>query len=113
MVQSLGKSAIQVIADYLRLLWKHAVDDIVRDRGSSAFRGSLLKVWITVPAIWTETARNRMREAARMAGILDYRTAGKTTLDLVAEPEAAAIAVLNDMQKRPDIEVRIIAIDVP
>lgn len=106
MVKELGKSAIQVVADYLRLLWRHVVEDIIRDRGSSAFKGLPLKVWITVPAIWDDNARKRMRQAARMAGILEHRTAGETTVELVAEPEAAAMAVLDDFQKRPDIQVR-------
>jgi molecular chaperone DnaK (HSP70) len=105
LVHNLGKTHIDIIADYLRLLWKHATDDIIRDRGSIAFKGSPLKVWITVPAIWEEDAREGMRQAVKKAGILEDRTAGKTTVDLVAEPEAAAMAVLDDFKGRPDVKV--------
>ena len=108
LVRETGKPAVRVIADYLRLLWTHVTNDIIRDRGEPAFKGSCLKVWITIPAIWREDACNRMREAAQQAGILDYRPVGQTTLDLVAEPEAAAMAVLDDFQGRPDVEVWVI-----
>lgn len=99
------KQPVDVVADYLRLLWAHAIDDITRDRGESAVRGSVFKVWVTVPAIWKEDACRRMRQAAEQAGILKPRTAGPTTLDLVAEPEAAALAVLDDFKGRPDVQV--------
>ncbi|KAI8299691.1 Hsp70 family chaperone [Colletotrichum sp. SAR11_240] len=53
-----------------------------------------LRVAITVPAIWPEYARSLMREAAEIAGITNERDIGETTLILVAEPEAAALATL-------------------
>ena len=99
------KTAVAVIADYLRLLWNHAIEDITRSRGESAVKGSTFQVWITVPAIWQEDACGRMREAAERAGITKRRTAGPTTLELVAEPEAAALAVLDDFKGRPDVQV--------
>jgi hypothetical protein len=37
-----------------------------------------------------------MREAARVAGILDDRDGGTTELDFVPEPQAAALAVIED-----------------
>lgn len=105
LLRQLKKTPVDVIADFLRLLWKHATDDIIRDRGSVAFKGSRLRVWITVPAIWQADACKRMRQAVEKAGILEYRSAGETTVDLVAEPEAAAMAVLDDFKGRPDVKV--------
>lgn len=105
LVHKHGKKAVDVVADYLQLLWTHAIEDITRDRGEAAVKGSAFKVWITVPAIWKEDACDQMRQAAGNAGILKPRTAGATTLDLVAEPEAAALAVLDDYKGRPDVQV--------
>jgi molecular chaperone DnaK (HSP70) len=69
------------------------------------FNLSTLEVVITLPAIWPHYAQARMRKAARDAGILDDHVAGPTTLRFISEPEAAAIATLQDMTDRPDIKV--------
>ncbi|KAF3767179.1 hypothetical protein M406DRAFT_39951 [Cryphonectria parasitica EP155] len=61
-------------------------------------------VVITVPAMWSLEAQMKMRTAAKMAGILSRRLAGETTLTLVAEPEAAALATLADMGGEKSIE---------
>ena len=50
-------------------------------------------------------AQARMREAVTLAGILDERDAGETVLNFINEPEAAALATLEDMASRPDIKV--------
>lgn len=105
LVKSHRKNPVDVVADYLRLLWNHTLEQLCRDRGESAIKGSKFKVWITVPAIWDERARERMLVAAKKAGILSRRAAGPTQLNLVAEPEAAALAVLNDFKGRPDVKV--------
>lgn len=39
-----------------------------------------------------------MKEAAEKAGILDYRSAGETTLTFAPEPEAAGFAALLDRE---------------
>lgn len=48
-----------------------------------------------------------MREAAKRAGITKYRDIGETTLILVQEPEAAALASLFQRNSYPGIQVRI------
>ncbi|KAJ4401979.1 hypothetical protein N0V85_005403 [Neurospora sp. IMI 360204] len=46
-----------------------------------------------------------MREAAKTAGILGKRIAGETQLTFVSEPEAAALATLEEMEDRFDVKV--------
>nr|POE77908.1 hypothetical protein CFP56_09551 [Quercus suber] len=99
-----SKTPVDLVADYLRLLWKHTLDSIKRERGDVAVDGSPFRVWLTVPAIWDAISCSRMREAAEKAGILSFRSAGPTVLDLVAEPEAAALAVLDDFRKAPNVQ---------
>lgn len=90
-----GLQPIDAVTDYLSMLWKHAMASIKRARGS-AVDGTPFKVVITVPAIWKPYAKEKMKKAAKNAGILDYRIAGETTLNFVDEPEAAALSSLKE-----------------
>lgn len=90
----MGKTATEVIADYLHGFWGHILDTIERARSKTVLEALTFHVVITVPAIWPDYAREAMREAARSAGIMDERPAGLTTLAFAPEPEAAALATL-------------------
>lgn len=94
MLNRSGKSAVDVIADYLKAFWKHVMDTIQRDRGEVLVDSLKIHVVLTVPAIWKGYARQDMKKAALQAGILTAREAGPTTLSFVPEPEAAALATL-------------------
>ena len=105
-LKSLNKEPVEVIADYLRLLWSHAYGQIQLAMGTQ-FMGSVrFKIVITLPAIWPPYAQIRMREAATLAGLLEDRESGPTSLTFVSEPEAAALASMDDMSDRSDIQVR-------
>jgi hypothetical protein len=101
MMRENGKSALDLISDYLRLLWAHTLETIEKDRGETALEALQFHVVITVPAIWKGYARQDMEEAARMAGILGSRPAGPTVLTFAPEPEAAALSSLAEPGKRP------------
>ncbi|GMG04905.1 unnamed protein product [Aspergillus oryzae] len=102
MIRETGKSAIDLIADYLRALWQHTLDTIHKARSKSVIAALTFQVVITVPAIWKDYARQGMEEAARRAGILQDRPAGPTVLSFAPEPEAAALATLCERER--DIE---------
>jgi hypothetical protein len=104
LLQNAGKTPIEAVADYLRLLWKHAIVNIARSFGEAAVEGLPIRVVCTVPAVWTTDAVRKMREAAKEAGIMDDRLAGETTLDFVSEPEAAALATFDDLKSRPNFQ---------
>ncbi|RSM19380.1 hypothetical protein CDV31_001802 [Fusarium ambrosium] len=93
-LQEVGIPAVSVVSIFLRKLWSHTLDQI---KVALAIRWLPLKVAITVPAIWPHYAKRAMRQAAQMAGILDERDAGETSLTLVQEPEAAALHCLREM----------------
>ncbi|KAL8386330.1 hypothetical protein RB599_007955 [Gaeumannomyces hyphopodioides] len=97
-----GKTAVEVIADYLRLLWNHTLDTITKNLGEIVVKSMAFRVVITVPAIWKPYARQSMQEAARLAGILEERSAGLTTMSFVPEPEAAALATLTEPGRKPN-----------
>lgn len=104
-LHKLGKTAVQLVGEYLKVLWSHTLKQIHDAKGQGLINGMPINVIITVPAIWTDYARDRMREAARLAGILDYRIAGKTTLSFISEPEAAAMATIPELGNRGDLQV--------
>lgn len=85
----LHKTAEEIAADYFRLLWQYIQDDIQRVKGDNWRSIYTLKVVLTVPAIWSATAKERTLNAAQAAGLPE-------NLTLVTEPEAAALAVLKD-----------------
>ncbi|KAK3936893.1 hypothetical protein QBC46DRAFT_357106 [Diplogelasinospora grovesii] len=89
-----GKKAVDLVADYLWCLWAHVLECLYRSRGKSVVDALPFHVVITVPAIWKGYARQKMRAAAKNAGILNPRPAGPTKLTLVPEPEAASLSTL-------------------
>ncbi|KAL1794655.1 hypothetical protein ACET3X_006471 [Alternaria dauci] len=98
LLNSLNKSAEDIAADYLRLLWQYTKDHIQRIEGDTWENIYTLRVVLTVPAIWSPIAKERTLRAAKTAGL-------PTNIDLVAEPEAAALAVLQEKDKENKLEV--------
>ncbi|KAJ3462465.1 hypothetical protein MRS44_007251 [Fusarium solani] len=94
-----GRSAENVVAIFLSKLWEHTLAQL----GTKMLDGLPFKVAITVPAIWPPYAEEAMRRAAQAAGILEYRHAGDTTLELIQEPEAAALSILLERRSLPEI----------
>lgn len=96
MTEESGKTAVDLVADYLRLLWKHTMSTIERSRGETVVEALPIHIVLTVPAIWKSYARQAMEEAAKKSGILAPRLAGETKLTFAPEPEAAALATLHE-----------------
>ncbi|KAK0728618.1 hypothetical protein B0T26DRAFT_768300 [Lasiosphaeria miniovina] len=92
MLRENGKTAIDLISDYLRLLWQHILESIHKVYGEPVVDAMPFHVVLTVPAIWKNYARQGMQRAAKAAGILDHRPAGPTKLSFAPEPEAAAMS---------------------
>ncbi|KAF7184569.1 hypothetical protein CNMCM7691_005753 [Aspergillus felis] len=103
-VRSEGLQPINLVADYLRLLWAHTLETIEKSRGAQFLPALRLHIVITVPAIWKGYARQSMEEAAQKAGLLAPREIGKTRLSFVLEPEAAAMATLADPDHQSLVE---------
>jgi len=81
-----NKGPIDMTADYLSLLRKHVLETSLRKHfGKEFLENQTIKYVLTVPAIWSDKARNATKRAAERAGIPEE------DLDIVTEPEAAAI----------------------
>jgi len=86
LVPALNKSAADVTADYLTQLHKYIDTEVFTNEFGREFLTSQRKQYvITVPAIWSDRAKDLTRQAASKAGIPRDR------LLLVTEPEAAAL----------------------
>ncbi|KXH31769.1 hypothetical protein CSIM01_09444 [Colletotrichum simmondsii] len=105
LVKAANKDPVDVISSYLLRLWNHSIECIGISAGNDLIKMCKFHVVITLPAIWPDYAKVRMRRAAENAGIVEKRPAGKTTLSFVSEPEAAALATFKDLAGRPNIKV--------
>jgi molecular chaperone DnaK (HSP70) len=80
------KSPVDFTADYLTCVHRYFTEDYLTTQYGPVFlKGQRLGYVITVPAIWTEKAKDLTRQAAVLAGIDD------SSLVFITEPEAAAL----------------------
>lgn len=92
-----------VITEYLKHFRKY-VEESIKDSLDLGGRGQSLLLkdihWeyiITVPALWPESAQNITKKCAEDAGM--------TPLQIIAEPEAAGIYALDDMNLELEMKV--------
>ncbi|KAH7273994.1 hypothetical protein B0J15DRAFT_567509 [Fusarium solani] len=102
--EATGKQPVEIITCFLRKLWNHGIESIKRSIGAELLNKSKFHAVITLPAIWPPYAQRHMKQAAGLSGILDARSCGATTLRFVSEPEAAALATIQDLSKRSTIK---------
>lgn len=93
-----GKKAEEVVADYLTHLYQHCMSVLEKKLTSAVLSATPIDFWFTHPAIWSDAAKNATTNAARKAG---FGTRIKQdTINLVSEPEAAAITTLRANKNR-------------
>lgn len=88
-----GKSAQEVCTDYLKGIYEEIVTTLRRNSGS-VFAATPIDFLFTVPAIWSLNAKNDTLKAASGAGFGSRRG---DSMVLIPEPEAAALAVLDQL----------------
>jgi hypothetical protein len=91
-----GRTAVQAASDYLRALWEHVKNQIINEQSRPVFDYAEKSIVLSVPAIWSDGAKHNTYLVAAGAGLAaeEYR------LQIVSEPEAAAVAVLKDRAAR-------------
>ncbi|KAI0505211.1 hypothetical protein F5B22DRAFT_661773 [Xylaria bambusicola] len=104
LLYKLEKTGIQVIGDYLKMLWDHSLEQIRNEVGSTHVDRMTFEVVLVVPP-GRPGDINRIREAAEHAGILNHRTTGETTLTLIPQSRAAALAYMPNSEHRGDLQV--------
>ncbi|KAF8544623.1 hypothetical protein BDD12DRAFT_723315 [Trichophaea hybrida] len=93
-LQLLNISAVTAVTDFLSAVRTTTVESIERTYDAEWVRESKIEYVLTVPAIWSDSAKSRMVQAAKEAGFGTHRV----DFNLVSEPEAAAAYALKVIQ---------------
>lgn len=83
----------QLVVDYLSALRESLEQRLDSLPNSMDMRSMPREYIITVPAVWSDRAQARTRSCAERAGMGD-----KDKIGIIAEPEAAAIHVLDELR---------------
>ncbi|CAG2206693.1 unnamed protein product [Mytilus edulis] len=78
-------SAMKVFAESIKFLKNHMMGELAKKDLQTAFKPDEIQWVLTVPAIWSDAAKQFMRESAIKGGIRN------TQLILALEPEAASV----------------------
>jgi molecular chaperone DnaK (HSP70) len=89
-----GKTAVQVVADFLTEIRHHALKILGKRITEKILAATPLEFWLTIPAIWSENAKNATRQAALLAGFEGSSDRPKDRIFMITEPEAAAVAAI-------------------
>lgn len=90
LLRKYGKSHEEAITDYLTCIMRHIKQDLVKRFGTRMIETTTIDFVLTVPAIWTDAAKDATLRVAEKAGM-------GTNLYMISEPEAAAIYALRTM----------------
>ena len=85
------KEATEVVADYLREIYKHTQFELIKRYGELFLETTSIQWILTVPAVWSDAAKDATLTAAKQAGM-------GPDLKLISEPEAAAVYTLQAVQ---------------
>ncbi|KAK8210720.1 hsp70-like protein [Phyllosticta capitalensis] len=86
-----GKTAKQVCTDYLKGLSEYLTATLCKKFSQEVYSLTPVELWLTVPAIWSDAAKEATKSAAVSAGFAS-RSFDRT--HVIPEPEAAALAAL-------------------
>jgi hypothetical protein len=93
-LRELNITPVKAVADFLMKIRETTLEDIKRTYGVDDWVGVKVEWILTVPAIWTDSAKNQMIQAARQAGF------GERMVDfeLISETECRATYSLKVIQ---------------
>ncbi|KAI4748507.1 actin-like ATPase domain-containing protein [Aureobasidium sp. EXF-12298] len=92
-LQRSGKTAEEAISDYLTEIYRRAKEALVKRFTQNMVSSTTIEVVLTVPAVWTDAAKDATLRAAQKAGM-------GPELYMISEPEAAAIYALKSMGQK-------------
>jgi hypothetical protein len=87
------RTVMDAVSDYLTRLYRHTMETLTRRYGESFVSTTPVEFVLTVPAVWSDAAKNATLQAAERAGM-----GRRHELKLISEPEAAAVYTLRTLQ---------------
>lgn len=90
--QAVRKQPVEVVADYLAQIKAHLIKNLDQKYGKALWRSLPVVLVVTVPAVWTDLAKDRTLQAIDKAGFnkLEFPQLAQQPV-LITEPEAAAL----------------------
>lgn len=85
-------TAAEITTAYLSYIYRHLMEELQKRHTAEVCKKTPIDFWLTVPATWQNAATDATRRAAMGAGFARRRG---DTLNIITEPEAAAIAILS------------------
>jgi hypothetical protein len=85
------RDATGVCEDFLHEVYIYVSGKLSQEITAATFESTPMECWITLPAIWSDEAKDATLEAAKKAG---FGNRPGDEVFTIAEPEAAAIATL-------------------
>lgn len=87
------RTVMDAVSDYLTQIYKHTMDTLTRRYGETLMSKTKVQFVMTVPAVWSDSAKAATLQAAERAGM-----GSRHDLKLISEPEAAAVYTLKAIQ---------------
>ena len=84
---------MESVSDYLSQIYKHTMETLTRRYGETFMGMTKVQFVLTVPAVWSDSAKDATLKAAEKAGM-----GNRHDLKLISEPEAAAVYTLKAIQ---------------
>jgi molecular chaperone DnaK (HSP70) len=102
------KDVVDVIAEYLSCLWKHTREVLINQYGQGGFDSLRKELVVTVPAVWSERAKDKTIQAVEKAKFDTQK------ISIVTEPEAAVVYTLKGiMESSQKSEVSVSDMNLP
>lgn len=83
-----------VVTDYLSHLYQHCMNCLEKRMTKDILRVTPIDFWFTMPALWSDEAQYATKAAAERAGFGRNANRESDSINMIKEPEAAALSAL-------------------
>lgn len=95
----LHKQPVDIIADFLSQVKAHLIQNLDQKYGGELWRTLPITLVVTMPAVWSDLAKARTRQAVDKAGFNPAQFPGLTNIIDATEPECAAIYTIHSLRE--------------